>query len=280
MATLTPQQRRRERLPRTRHPLDDPGFARTLDDLLAQYRATILPNAYELDQRARINAADIAAALALWDANTSENAPSLTVPTQSDRIKPALLVFLAYLTGHMATNAKDYRNGTALNVWLDRHLALIKHGSVVAGLAAYNGKDNLQQYGLDRTGQVARRQYDYAERMATDILDGKQRQNGRLDARAALYAGVAWTGYQALRRRLQSDAVGGLLSASVAVSLGVDPEERYERNVQNSMEGCSQCESETQEGWVPVGTLSSPGTRECLSFCKCDISYGSDPNAP
>lgn len=57
-------------MPRRRrlaHPLDDPGYARVLERLLADQRDTALPSDHALAISAQIEPADIAAAEQLWD---------------------------------------------------------------------------------------------------------------------------------------------------------------------------------------------------------------------
>ncbi len=271
----------RSRAPRLARMTDDPGFARVLGDLLEQYRATTLPTQWALDQRSQITPTDIDDALALWDGATPDSAPTLTQPAHPKHTKAALLAFIGALSLRMLAESRRYRAGdVTLAAWLDKQLELIKLGAIVAGLAAYGGKPTYDARAQATTTQAIRRQYAYQQRFAQDILDGSQRPNGRIDTRAALYAGATWFVYQQLRRNLQGDASRGTLSADVIAAAGVNPDDRYERNVQNSMEGCAECEEESGQGWQPIGTLSAPGSRTCMSACKCDLEYGSDPTAP
>ena len=59
-------------------PLDDPGFARVLERLLADQRDTMLPNEHDLTVAAQIEPADIAAAAALWDASQRADGTGLS----------------------------------------------------------------------------------------------------------------------------------------------------------------------------------------------------------
>lgn len=55
---------RRKRL---RTPLDDPGFARSVERLLEEHRSSTLPNEHALDVAAVVKLSDIDKAEALWD---------------------------------------------------------------------------------------------------------------------------------------------------------------------------------------------------------------------
>src|SRR5215831_4497893 len=83
----------------------------------------------------------------------------------------------------------------------------------------------------------------------------------QIAARAALYPATAWGVYQETRRQQRA-------AAGVA----------QERNVLGgARDHCARCLEETGKGWVPVGTLSSPGSRTCLSNCRCRLEYAAVP---
>ena len=257
---------------------DDPGFSRILSDLLEQHRATTLPTQYDLDQLAQVTPRDIAIALALWDTHTAHDAPPLSGSAAPSRIKPALLALIAVLSARMIQTAQQYRSGDlTLRAWIDAQLALIKQATVAAGVAAYGGKRQFDSRAQQATAHAVRRQFAYQQRFTADVLDGSQRQNGRLDTRAALYAGSAWATYQALRRQIQRQAVQGFYPAATVAALHVDSSARYERNVLDASDSCSQCAAESARGWVPLGTLSLPGTRLCATNCHCDLEYAATP---
>ncbi len=106
-------------------------------------------------------------------------------------------------------------------------------------------------------GQQIRQQYAYARNMVADVLDGKQRMNGRLDSRSRLYAAAARQTYTNIRRR-------EMATAGFA----------FEQNILGAAdEHCPDCLNENDRGWVPIGSLSAPGTRRCLGQCRCWIAY-------
>jgi hypothetical protein len=105
-------------------------------------------------------------------------------------------------------------------------------------------------------GHQIRDQYAYLRDFANGIADGSVPLDGRLIARAGMYGQAARTTFNAVIARDQ-------------------PARGYvaERNVLGSAEHCAACESESARGWVPIGSLSIPGTRTCLGRCHCRIAY-------
>ena len=157
----------------------------------------------------------------------------------------------------MAGLASQYRAGeiTAAQ-WLTAHCAEVKAVNVAAAVAAYGGREAMtpQRWGL--VGSIVRREYAFSRQMVADAMTGRVRLNGRLDARSAMYAASARQTYTAIQRR-------------EAYERG----SRYERNVLGAAEHCPDCVGQTGIGWVPMGTLSQPGTRRCRSNCACRLEY-------
>lgn len=162
--------------------------------------------------------------------------------------------------GQMAGLAARYRAGDLPAAdWLTAQMREIKDVNLAAAIAARGGRAQMTQSDYGRVGQVVRRQYDYARQMAADVLNGRQRLNGRLDVRAGSYANSARLLYEQLRRA-ESAARGG----------------HYERNVIHSQESCAGCQAESARGWVPVGSLIPVGSRSpCGPHCLCSIEVAS-----
>lgn len=146
--------------------------------------------------------------------------------------------------------------------WQSDMLATIKEGHISAALAAYGGRDAMTPAAWGTVGQLIRREYAYARAFAADVLNGRQRQNGRMDARARLYGQSIRGTYENIRRRESANA--GL---------------RYERNVLHASESCRECLSASGQRWVPIGTLPPVGSRTCRSNCRCTLAYTNNPQA-
>lgn len=157
----------------------------------------------------------------------------------------------------MANLAADFRAGTIdVSQFMAGMLSEIKAAQIAAAMAAYGGREQMNASRWGTVGQQIRQQYAYARNMVQDVLDGKQRMNGRLDSRSRLYAQAARQTFTAIQRRER-------------MLLGFT----HERNVLGESEHCPDCASETDRGWVPMGILSLPGTRRCRVNCACELQW-------
>lgn len=158
----------------------------------------------------------------------------------------------------MGDAAARFRAGQIdVGTWIAESQAIIKDSQIAAALLAYGGRAQMGPSEWGRVGQQIKTQYAYLNRMAADVLDGKQRMNGRLDARARQYGQAARSLYENTRR--QQSAQAGL---------------SFERNVRHSSEGCAGCVAASNAGWVPIGTLPPIGSRSpCRQGCRCTLAY-------
>lgn len=157
----------------------------------------------------------------------------------------------------LGDSAARYRAGQiTIGQFQAETMQTIKDSQVAAALAAYGGRREMtpQRWGL--VGAQIKVQYQYARGMVADILDGRQRLNGRLDARSRQYGQAARSLYENIRRRESAEA--GML---------------LERNHLHASESCDQCRAMSAAGVVPIGTLIPIGQRTCRSSCRCTLSY-------
>jgi hypothetical protein len=88
-----------------------------------------------------------------------------------------------------------------------------------------------------------------------------------IENRASLYVAASYAEFQTLRRRSHRDAVD---ENGVAIFL-------FERNVlDDDAAHCQECPELTELGWVAIGTLPPPGTRECGILCRCDLEFSKE----
>lgn len=137
-------------------------------------------------------------------------------------------------------------------------LAHVKDVHVSNALAAYGGREQMTPARWGYVGARIRTEYGYVRGMTSDILDGKQAMNGSLDARARQYAAAGRHTYTAVNRREAVNRGNG-----------------SERNVLGTAEHCADCSAQSARGWVPVGSLSQPGSRRCRGNCRCHIEFTS-----
>ena len=135
----------------------------------------------------------------------------------------------------------------------------IKDGHLAATAAARGGWAQMAPADILAAGREIGAQYRYLQRLAEGIASGAVPVDGRLTQRARLYGGAARATYAATDRREQAERNGA----------------REERNVRAAGDSCASCVAATAAGWVPVGTLSLPGSyaRDCKANCRCRLDY-------
>ena len=123
-----------------------------------------------------------------------------------------------------------------------------------AAAVGRGGWTQMSQADWGWTGQRLRAQYGYLRNFANDIATGHQPMDGRLTARAQMYAEAARATQREMIRR-------------TAISIG----RQDERNHLGAADHCGGCVEATARGWVPIGTLPAVGSRTCRSRCHCWI---------
>lgn len=144
----------------------------------------------------------------------------------------------------------------SLKAWQRTMMIEIKNAHIVSAALGQGGFNAVTREDLFRIGRRVRREYGYLKGFAADIASGAQRLDGTMLRRAEQYVKAARTTYYGER-------------AIIADGLGYDEE----RNVLAIADHCIGCRDEAGRGWVPRGTLSEPGTRDCLRNCLCHIEY-------
>lgn len=140
--------------------------------------------------------------------------------------------------------------------WRAGMLADIKTMHVAAAASARGGWAQMTPTDWGWTGSQIKKQYQYLERFAQDIVSGKQPLNGRLMVRAKLYGQAGRGTFEEMRRRM-------------AYKSG----QIKERRVLGHAEHCGGCKKQASLGWQPIGTLDPIGAEECLTNCQCTFEY-------
>jgi len=164
----------------------------------------------------------------------------------------------AAIHNHILTQA--LRNDQiTLAEWQTRMLANIKASHVAAGVAAHGGRGAMTPADWGFIGHEIRGQYGYLRDFANGIAAGTIPLDGRLPVRAAMYGSHSRVMFETVRAR--DDA-----------SRGYDEE----RNYLHADESCPDCTALSGQ-WVPLGTLTPIGMRQCLANCKCTIARRKSP---
>jgi hypothetical protein len=144
--------------------------------------------------------------------------------------------------------------------WRDATAAVVRDAHATAAVAAA-GPDGVDPGALS---EVVADQLRYLDDFAADVASGEQPLDGRLLARAEMYAQAANATYEETRR-------------GVKVAEGL----RWERRVLGrGSEHCDDCKELAARGWQPVGTLPPVGSTRCIVNCTCRFQYSSSRERP
>lgn len=190
------------------------------------------------------------ASMRFRDLSTGRFVPERTVRDAVDRTADLA-------SRRMGEAAARFRAGEITSAeWLRQHLELVKQSQIAAALAAYGGRANMDAQKWGYVGYRIREQFAYSRKMVADVLDGRQRLNGRLDSRARQYGQAARAAYENHRRRASAES-------------GI----AFEQNHLHASESCQSCRDQSARGRVPIGTLIPVGSRTCRASCRCTLTY-------
>jgi hypothetical protein len=133
---------------------------------------------------------------------------------------------------------------------------LVKETQLYGAAAAKGGFAQMGPADYGRVGARVRGQYEWLDGFVQGIASGDVPMDGRLLARAAMYAQAARGAFYA---QAQADARARGRTE--------------ERSVLHPADHCAECVDMAALGWVPIGTVVPVGERECLSHCRCTITY-------
>jgi hypothetical protein len=131
----------------------------------------------------------------------------------------------------------------------------LKDTHLASSALAKGGWGQMSQADYGRVGFRLKEQYAYLGRFAKQI-EGGLPLDGRFMNRIRLYAQSGRTTYHMVERAEQ--ALRGMTE---------------ERNILGAADHCTECVSETDRGWVPIGDIVLVGMRICKSNCRCHLEY-------
>ncbi len=140
--------------------------------------------------------------------------------------------------------------------WQLRMSAQVKTLHVAMGLAASGGKNAVSASDLGFIGSQIKEQYKFLRQFAKDIKTGKQKLNGSLVARSALYVQSARGAFEDGVRRANKN-IG----------------RNAERRVLGQADHCQTCVQQASLSWQPIGTLNRIGDSLCRSNCHCSFQF-------
>lgn len=155
------------------------------------------------------------------------------------------------------------RGDISLEAWRLSMRDTIKSVHLVSAAAAKGGWAQLGADDYGRLGGIVKKEYQFLERFAQGMANGTIPLDGRLPQRAMMYVEAGRKTYHQVERATMAKA--GF---------------RWEQNMLHPADHCGGCLGETARGRVKIGRLVAIGQRQCLSRCRCTISYYKSRTGP
>ncbi len=157
----------------------------------------------------------------------------------------------------MRALSQQLRDGDiSLADWQIGMMQQIKTGHLAAAAMQKGGWQQLSQSDFGRVGQIVRREYGFLRSFAEDIASGKQKLDGSLTRRSALYGQQARPTYLTFWE-------------STANQKNFDEQ----RSILQPAEHCSECISEAAKGFRKIGDMIPIGQRICRSNDRCIVEF-------
>lgn len=157
--------------------------------------------------------------------------------------------------------ARRYTAGQITLAQFEREMqAVLKSGHIIAAGVGKGGYARMTTADWNAVGTRLNREYGYLGKMVKKIGRGKIAAD-LTPYRAKKYAnGVVMSWHETMRTEHTRDSV-----TTIKVML-----------IQNSKEGCEECNADADRGWVAVEDMAEIGTRICGNFCRCYLDFSDD----
>jgi hypothetical protein len=181
--------------------------------------------------------------------------------------------FIDQLTDKVKRQAKRLavmaHNGTITQAEFEASMrTLLRSGHVIAASVGRGGRVRMTAKDWGRVGAKIKWQYKFlakfARKIGTDAISGAASSN-----RVQLYADALHISYY---RAFYSE----MAESPKDKPIGKDGKELMVKLMQNSKEGCEDCEADAAMGWMRLDEMGLLGTRICGDFCKCDLVFSDD----
>ncbi len=142
---------------------------------------------------------------------------------------------------------------------------LLRDAHVVSGTVGRGGRERMSFSDWGKIGNKIRSQYEYLAKFRAKLERGALSKAATV-SRARSYIGAVYTSF----------ADGVATAYEEAKASGFVPKGDMVRLVQNSKEGCEECNNDAAEGWIPEADMSPLFTRICGDYCLCELEWKSD----
>jgi hypothetical protein len=152
--------------------------------------------------------------------------------------------------------------------WVQAMASTVKSEYVAVGALASGGFHNFtKKIGAvltgvkDKVGATLNYNFGRLADFVSDIVDGNKSE-AQIGARSELYAASGWGAFSNARR--ESHAAVFTLERNV-----LDDAAHH----CHATEFSPSCPEITEAGWLPLGAMPLPGTRPCMTHCRCFVEY-------
>jgi hypothetical protein len=157
----------------------------------------------------------------------------------------------------MRALSQQLRDGDiSLAEWQGSMMQQIKTTHLAGGAMQRGGWQQMSQADFGRVGRIVRDEYGFLRDFANEIASGRQKLDGTLVRRSALYGQQGRPTYLAFWD-------------NEATKRGFDEE----RSILQPAEHCTECVSEDAKDFQPIGDMIPIGRRICRSNDRCLKEY-------
>jgi len=168
----------------------------------------------------------------------------------------------AFVTKRTASIARKFDAGDITAAEFNTLMReVLKAGHIVSASVGRGGRAMMDSADWARVGRKIKWQYGYLDKFSAKLAKGTLKTANTV-SRAKAYASSIYVSYADSLHIATTEAIDGEKTTGILARL-----------VQNSQEGCAECEADASEGWVPVEEMGEIGTRICGDYCKCDIEF-------
>ena len=143
------------------------------------------------------------------------------------------------------------------DAWLVAMATLLRASHVVAASVGSGGYNRVTEERWRKVEKKVTWQGGFLSRFGVAIAAATV--IGSIAARAARYASAVYVTFATAFQEAQTE--------------GANEKEMLCRLVQNSKEGCPECNADAAAGWMPVSEMGEIGSRECGDYCLCEIEF-------
>lgn len=180
------------------------------------------------------------------------------VPVTSEELR-TLIDRLTLQTQRKARRLSERleRGEITRDAWLVAMATLLRASHVVAASVGSGGYNRVTEERWRKVEKKVTWQGQFLTAFGIAIAAGAV--VGSIASRAAKYASAVFITFSNALQEAQTE--------------GANEKEMLCRLVQNSKEGCPECNADAAAGWMPVSEMGEIGSRECGDFCLCEIEF-------